>query len=216
MAAQSRIVVLDTSLPGGLVTGPALLCLPAELRNQIWKHTLSGVVFEVYCWPSHEAKKVATRVLNRQKNFLSLLGTCRQVHGEAKLFPFKFNAFHIRKEQALSAFLDRFETPKREAIAEVHLATWRAMYMVENLNYFPTPLPDILVPSRLPGLKKLCVEVRVKSDCQDCRHGYCNSCNTELGMAEEHLLEHVARENRSVEVVFRRTFYASIAALRVL
>ena len=208
--------MLDTSLPGGLVTGPALLCLPAELRNQIWKHTLSGMVFEVYCWPSHEAKKVATRVLNRQKNFLSLLGTCRKVHGEAKLFPFKFNAFRIKSDQGLLAFVDTFEAAKREAIAEIHLVTWKAMHMVERWSDIPQLMPGNLALARLPGLKILCIDVRIKSYCRDCKRGRCDGCDPELGLLEKHLAEYVEKGNERIELVLKRTCYASMAALQVL
>ncbi|KAL5404406.1 hypothetical protein PMIN04_012604, partial [Paraphaeosphaeria minitans] len=161
--AKSRVAALDRTLPRGQVKEPSLLYLPAELRNRIWMHTLSGMVFEVHCWVSYGVNSFSTRILNRQKNFLGLLRTCRRIYAEARLIPFKFNAFRIKTDQGLHAFLNGLEATKREAITDIHLVTWRAMHMVERLSDVPQPVLDKLALARLPGLKKLYVDVRIKS-----------------------------------------------------
>ncbi|KAH8696876.1 hypothetical protein GQ44DRAFT_733555 [Phaeosphaeriaceae sp. PMI808] len=206
----------ETTLPSVPVQRPALLCLPAELRNQIWKCALSGTVFEVYCWPSYSAEKIATRILNRQKNFLSLLRACHQIYDEAKLFPFTFNAFRIKSEEGYSKFLERFDTQKREAIAEVHLVTFRAKHMVDGLGYFPKPITHMLALQKLPGLRRLCLEVRVKANCRGCRPERCDSCNPGVELAENHVKEYIAKQNERIEVLFKRLYYASVVASQVL
>tara|TARA_R110002003_G_scaffold3318_1_gene25085 strand:- start:31 stop:660 length:630 start_codon:yes stop_codon:yes gene_type:complete len=193
-----------------------LLCLPAELRNQIWKHTLSGMIFEVYSWPSYNIKKIATRILNRQKNFLSLLMTCRQIHIEANLSPFKFNAFRFKSEDAIPAFLDRFDASKREAITEIHMVTWRAMYMVESSSYFPKGVLEVLTLRSLPGLRRLCVEVRLKSNRRGWEHARCDNRDAEVALVEKGLRDRLTQENGCIEVVFVRSFYATVAASHVL
>jgi hypothetical protein len=162
----------DSTL-SGLTPRLSLLLLPAELRIQIWNCTLGGMVFDVYSWPSCDTK-LSTRILNRQKNFLSLLRTCHQIYSEARLLPFKTNAFRIKNEVGIPAFVDTFEVIEREAIAELHLVTLGAKYMTESLSYFSKNMPAILALQRLPELKKLCIEVRSKSYCRYCRLGYCS------------------------------------------
>ncbi|KAF9729785.1 hypothetical protein PMIN01_11718 [Paraphaeosphaeria minitans] len=214
--AKSRVAAFDKTLPRGQVKESSLLCLPAELRSLVWMHTLGGMVFEVHCWVSYGVNSFATRILNRQKNFLSLLRTCRRIHAEARLIPFMFNAFRIKSEQGLHAFVDTFEAAKREAIAEIHLVTWRAVHMVERLSDIPQPVPDNLALAQLPGLRKLCVDVRIKSNCRDCKRGRCDRCDPELGLLEKHLMEYVEKGDERIELVLKRTCYASVAALQVL
>jgi hypothetical protein len=205
----------EDSTLSGLTPRLSLLLLPAELRIQIWKCTLGGMVFDVYSWPSCDVKKISTRILNRQKNFLSLLRACHQIYSEARLLPFKTNAFRIKNEDGIPAFIDKFKVIEREAIAELHLVTLGVKYMAESLSYFPKSMPAMLVLQRLPGLRKLCIEVRTKSYCRYCSLGYCNSCIPDLEFVEKNLMEHVAKESSRVEVMFRHTFYASLAAARV-
>ncbi|OAL42815.1 hypothetical protein IQ07DRAFT_667264 [Pyrenochaeta sp. DS3sAY3a] len=206
----------DATLSKDPVQRLYLLSLPAELRNQIWKHTLGGTVFEVYCWPSYDTRKIASRILNRQKNFLSLLRTFHQIYSEARLFPFNSNAFRIKSEDGIPAFLNKFEASEREAIAELHLVTLGAARMVEGLSYFPKTMPDLLALQRFPGLRRLCIEVRMKSGCRCCRLGHCNSWSPDIGLVEKNLREHVAKENPRVEVVFRRSLFASLSASQAL
>lgn len=213
MATKSCMAALDTPLFGGTVKGPSVLCLPAELRNLTWVHTLSGMEFEVYCWPSCGVKSIATRVLNRQKNFLSLL---RTYHAAARLIRFKFNAFRIKSDQGLLAFVDTFEAAKREAIAGIHLVTWKAMHMVERWSDIPQFMPDNLALARLPGLKILCIDVRIKSYWRDCKRGRCDGCDPELGLLVKYLAEYVEKGDERIELVLKRTCHASMAALQVL
>ncbi|KAF9730154.1 hypothetical protein PMIN01_12087 [Paraphaeosphaeria minitans] len=214
--AKSRVAAFDKTLPRGQVKESSLLCLPAELRSLVWMHTLGGMVFEVHCWVSYGVNSFATRILNRQKNFLGLLRTCRRIYAEAKLTPFKFNAFRIKTDQGLHALLNGLEATKREVITEIHLVTWRALHMVERLSDVPQPVSDNLALARLPGLRKLYVDVRIKSICRDCRRGRCERCDPELGLLERHLVEYVKKGNERIELVLERTCYASVAALQVL
>jgi hypothetical protein len=206
----------ETATSNQPVQQAPLLCLPAELRNEIWKLILGGTTFEVYCWPSYCPKKMTTRILNRRKNFSGLLRTCRQIYREALLFPLTQNGFRFKNEDGLGPWFDTFDRSKQKAIAEVHLVTWKAAHMVEGVNWSLKKIQDVLPLQRLSGLERLYVEVRTKSSCKACRQDLCEVCEPRLNLAEAQLREFVVNYNGRVDVVFRRHSFATVAGLQVL
>jgi hypothetical protein len=189
-----------------------LIRLPAELRVQIWKYALGGKMFEVYCWPSYNYHKTATRVLNRERNCLSLLRTCHQIYQEARLIPFTSNGFRIKNEYGFQTWLDEFDKPKQEAIAELHLVTWGAMQMVGQLDFVPDLLPNTPIVQRLPGLRKLCIEIRSQYTCLSCRKGVCEKCMPEETRAKERSIQHISNGNKRIDVVFKHSSCISSTA----
>jgi hypothetical protein len=181
-----------------------LIRLPVELRVQIWKYALGGKIFEVYCWPSYKHHKSATEVLNREKNCLSLLRTCDQIYQEARLIPFTSNCFRIKNEHGFQTWLDEFDTPKQEAIAELHVVTWGVMQMVGHLDYVSELLPKTQTIQRLPGLRKLCIEIRSQYSCPSCRKCVCEKCTPEETRAKERSIQHISNGNKRIDVVFKR------------
>jgi hypothetical protein len=201
-ATSARSPVLQTQL----------LRLPAELRVQIWKYALGGKMFEVYCWPSYNYHKNPTRVLNRERNCLSLLRTCRQIYQEARLIPFTSNRFRIKNESGFQTWLDELDTSQQEAIAELHLVTLGAMQMVGHLYYVPKLLPTTQIIQRLPGLRKLCIEIRSQSNCPSCRKGVCEKCTPEETRAKERSMQHISNANKRIDVVFKHVSCTSSTA----
>lgn len=195
---------------------PSLLGLPLELRNKIWRYAIGGMVFNIHCWPSSNCGMIATKILNRPKNFGSPLRTCRQVYTETELSLIRLNGFRFKNEDAIAPWIDGLETPQREAIAEIHLVTWRATHMVDGHSSTLKSLSDILPLRELPGLKKLYVEVRTKSSCRSCWHDCCTSCKPDLATAEARLKTFALTAYEHVDVLYSRQYFASFAGARVL
>jgi hypothetical protein len=216
LPANLPVGVMETATSSRSIQQVSLLGLPAELRNEIWKLALGGRIFEVYCWPSYCPKRMATMILNRCKNFSCLLRTCRQIYHEARLIPLAYNGFRLRNEDGLIPWLDTFDKCKQEAIAEIHIVTWRAVHMVEGLGWSLKQVSDVLPLQRLSGLERLVVEVRTKSSCKACRQDLCTNCEPRLELTEARLKGFVASHSERVDVVFRRQPFATIAASQVL
>lgn len=183
-----------------------LLSLPAELRNIIWAFVLGGKTFDIKCeiripWG------VITKNITTQGNSLSLLRTCRQIYSEARLFPFRFNGFQFRSEDAFQPWLDRFEKAQQAAIAEVHLVTWKAKHMVESRGFAPRKLGDVFPVGRLEGLQRLRVEVRYTGVIRDCDKWFCSGSELEDSDCTEQegrLRLRWARHDPHLEVIFER------------
>lgn len=186
-----------------------LLRLPTELRLQIWSLVLGGITFEVYCWPSENYSTVATRVLHRQPNFCSLLRICSQVYDEADLLIFKFNTFRIKSQDAFASWLGQLKPRAQRAIAELHLVTWRATHMIEGLRYLPKPLIEDLPLDKLPGLRRIWIEVRWKACRWSARHLTKEYSESDLEAAEDCLKRHILANNAHVRVHFRREAYVT-------
>lgn len=212
MAVNSRLTVEQSHTSDSL----HLLCLPFEIRAIIWQRALGGIVFDVCCWPSYSPEKIATRVTNSQRYHCSLLRTCKQIHSEAHESLIRCNGFRFKNEDAIVPWLERFDSPKRMAIAEVHLVTWRATNMVEGHSSSYKPLMDVLPLESLLGLKRLHIEVRTKRSCRSCWHDCCKSCDTDLELAEARLLAAVAGGRTCAIVSYSRQCFASFAAAIVL
>jgi hypothetical protein len=189
-----------------LIRSP-LLALPAELRAHIWKTTLGGGIFEVYCWPSRSRQRAATRVLNPQRNFAALLRTCQQIYSEARLIPLKHNAFQINSEDALQLCFDLFEPWARCAIVEVHLVTWRATCMIEGVSIIPRQIAELVNVRDLCGLHKVYVEVRWGSSLGN---------PVSLDKAEERLRQSIMCQSKQVEVDFRRSSSSAFPAVQLI
>jgi hypothetical protein len=185
-----------------------LLVLPAELRLQIWTLALGGHRFQIYCWPSYNRQRVGTSVLNRQRNFASLLRVCRQIYYEARLLPLQHNAFRIRSEDAMNVWFEKLEPWAQQAVAEVHLVTWRATHMIEGLNVLPRQISDSLNLRQLSGLKRMYIEVCWKGGDRDSEENLNNS--------ECRLRRSIKGQNEGMHIVFRRSSFSSIASLQLV
>jgi hypothetical protein len=62
-----------------------LLKLLAELRNKLYTYVLGREIFEIYCWRQYTPFSFATRIVQKQKNFLALLAVCHQLYAETRL-----------------------------------------------------------------------------------------------------------------------------------
>jgi hypothetical protein len=84
-------------------TASPLLCLPAEIRLQIWEHALGGnrIIPASYLSGHKREHKLfyPSRIylraepLENIRAFLNLLRVCRQIHRESHLLPFSSNVF---------------------------------------------------------------------------------------------------------------------------
>ncbi|KAF2622721.1 hypothetical protein BU25DRAFT_204842 [Macroventuria anomochaeta] len=149
-----------------------LVSLPAELRNIIWALVLGEKTFDIKCevripWGT------TTTNLTIQKHYLSLLRTCRQIHSETRLLPFKLNIFQFKSEDAFKPWLNKFDQAQRAAITEVRLMTWKAKHMVESSGFVPRRLGDVFPVEMCAGLRKVRVEVRYTGVVRECGKWEC-------------------------------------------
>lgn len=109
-----------------------LLRLPAELRNHIYGYVVTTPNHGLWNIPEHtylhdalngkfrpkfNDEQLRRRMAERAhaQRHLSLLSVCRQVHDEARLFPFEFNTFAFNSPR-LFRFLAKLSQPQRNAI----------------------------------------------------------------------------------------------------
>jgi hypothetical protein len=181
--------------------------MPAEIRNEIYIHTLSGEVFNIHCWRRYTPFSIATRILRKQKNFLALLAVCHQIHEETHLLPFRLNVFRFKSQDAFKSWLGKFAVDQQEAIQEVHLVTWMARHMAEGEGWKSKPLDTVFPVDSLLGLRRVEVEVRVNGRTRDCVQDGCSRCEEhgdELGLEERRLREWLVGRKGELEVRFER------------
>jgi hypothetical protein len=185
----------------------SFLCLPAELRNQVYTYVLGGETFSIHCWRRYTPFGFATRILRKRRFFLALLVVCRQLHSETRLLPFRLNAFRFKSQDAFDSWLDKFTLDQQETIQNVHLVTWMARHMVEGEGWRSKPVNEVLPVVRLPGLKKIEIEVRSNGRLRVCAKDGCIACE-KLGdvveLEEERLKDWLLRCIEGVEVTFER------------
>ncbi|KAF2831383.1 hypothetical protein CC86DRAFT_463281 [Ophiobolus disseminans] len=183
------------------------LLLPAELRNQIYASALSGEIFDVHCWRRYTPFGFATRVIKKRTNFLSLLSVCRQLYVETRLLPLHFNAFRFKSQDAFHSWFNKFSEDQQAAIKEVHLVTWMARHMVEGEGWISKPLDTAFPVERLPGLKRVEVEVRGNGRVRDCVKDGCLGCDEhgeDVGIEEEKFKKWMTGRVTGAEVNFER------------
>ncbi|KAJ4341965.1 hypothetical protein N0V95_007061 [Ascochyta clinopodiicola] len=155
-----------------------LLALPAELRNIIWALVLGDTTFDIKCKVQIPWGTAITNV-TAQKNSLALLRTCRQIHSETRLLPFRLNKFRFSSEDAFKPWLGKFNKAQQTAITEVYLVTWKAKYMVESRGFVPRRLGDVFPIDKFEGLRVLRVEVRYTGVVRDCDKWACGGSELE-------------------------------------
>jgi len=75
-----------------------LLCLPAELRNEIWGYVLGGNTLKFYepiSLHNDFVRHSKLMLYPGQKNMLSLLQVCRQIYAGACPMPYTLNTFRF-------------------------------------------------------------------------------------------------------------------------
>ncbi|KAF9699458.1 hypothetical protein EKO04_002099 [Ascochyta lentis] len=157
---------------------PTLLALPAELRNIIWALVLGDKTYDIKCKVQIPWGTAITNV-TAQANNLALLRTCRQIHSETRLLPFRLNAFRFTSEDAFKPWLSKFDKAQQTAIMEVQLVTWKAKHMVESKGFAPRRLGDVFPIEKFEGLRTLRVEVRYTSVIRDCDKWSCDGSELE-------------------------------------
>jgi hypothetical protein len=185
----------------------SFLRLPAELRNQIYTYILGGETFSVHCWRRYTPFGFATRILRKRRLFLALLAVSRQLHSETRLLPFRLNVFRFKSQDAFVSWLDKFALDQQEAIQNISLVTWMARHMVEGQSWRPKLLKDVLPMVRLPGLKRVEVEVRSNGRLRDCAKDGCVACEEHgdvVELEEERLKGWLLRCVKGVEVIYER------------
>jgi hypothetical protein len=183
------------------------LLMPAEIRNEIYTHTLSGEVFNIHCWRHYTPFGIATRILRKQKYFLALLAVCHQIHDETRLLPFRLNAFRFKSQDAFKSWLDKFALDQQEAIHEVHIVTWMARHMVEGEGWMSKPLDTVFPVDSLSGLRRVEVEMRVNGRIKDCVKDGCPRCEEhgdELTLEEKRFREWLVGRRGGLRVRFEK------------
>ncbi|KZM21894.1 DNA binding [Ascochyta rabiei] len=155
-----------------------LLALPAELRNIIWALVLGDTTFDVKCKVQIPWGTTITNI-TAQTNSLALLRTCRQIHSETRLLPFRLNKFRFSSEDAFKPWLSKFAKTQQAAITEVHLVTWKARHMVESRGFVPRRVGDVFPIEKFEGLRTLRVEVRYTGVVRECDKWSCDGSELE-------------------------------------
>jgi hypothetical protein len=184
-----------------------LLRLPAELRNHIYSYVLGGETFDIHCWRRYTPFGFTTRIIKKRTNFLALLAVNHQIHAETYFLPFHLNAFRFKSQDAFHSWLDKFSVDQQDAIREVHLVTWMARHMVEGEGWRSKALDEVVPLERLPGLRRVEVEVRRNERVRDCRKEGCFGCEDHgdvVEREEEKVKVWFGQKYRRVEVRFER------------
>ncbi|KAH7076569.1 hypothetical protein BKA63DRAFT_594012 [Paraphoma chrysanthemicola] len=152
----------------------SLLRLPAELRNKIYAY----VFYEgTYCLkisnrtrPGHYLPEKVPVCLEQCNHALALLRVCRQVHAEAKLFPYWLNVFQFDSLLAfqfcigLESRKHRFTLEQRQAVRTLELELylgWEFYTDWYKLAAYVRSLKqqDINIQDMLPNLQAVTVIV---------------------------------------------------------
>jgi len=184
-----------------------LLRLPAEIRNEIYAHALSGEIFEIHCWRRYTPFSFVTRIIRKQKNFLALMAVCTQLHEETRLLPFMLNAFQFKSQDAFQPWLNKFRPDQQEAIQEVHVVTWMARHMVEGEGWCSKALNDVLPVAALRGLKRVLVEARHNGRTLECPREVCVGCELhggDVALEEKRCEQWLSECIEGVQVTFER------------
>jgi len=92
------------------LTSP-LLCLPAELRNEIWNYAISDHTYlmDDVKWIDNNTRKMLANIHPPSPTpcWLGLLQTCRQVNSETASLPLLLNALSITSANQLNLVLKR-------------------------------------------------------------------------------------------------------------
>lgn len=156
---------------------PSLLRLPAELRIQIFACVFtSPTPLSIHCWRRYTPFCLSTRVLQYPPRFLALLLTCRQIYSEARLLPFKCNAFRFKSQDAFEPWLAQFCPEQTYAFRTIEIVTWMARHMVEGESWVAKRVEDCLPIHRLRGLRTVLIEVRMNGRNRDCIREECWNC----------------------------------------
>ncbi|KAH5617554.1 hypothetical protein HBI23_254050 [Parastagonospora nodorum] len=187
---------------------PFLLRLPAELQSEIYGYVLSHQIFSILCWRRYTPFGFATRIIQKRKHFLALLRVSRQVYSETRWLPFTLNTFQFESQDAFHSWFDKFSVEKSVLIRNVRLVTWMARHMTEGQGWRLSPLHLVFPIDRLPGLRKLSVEVRGNGRVKDCLLDGCCACEEhgdKVAVEEEKFRTWVAEAVGKVEIRFQRT-----------
>jgi hypothetical protein len=107
-----------------------LLCLPAELRNQIYGYVFRpdtwASVFRTNTWSVNRTGHAYTHDLvtvfgKPTRPQLALLLACRQIYHETHLLPFILNRFTILDNSNMFAFLAKLNSAQKAAITRLEV-----------------------------------------------------------------------------------------------
>lgn len=140
--------------------------LPAELRNQIYEHTLGGLRFLIEMSRDNKKcifNKYSTGVINRYveryalSNVLGLTAVCRQLHTETHLLPFRPNDFAGWSKSFTQAIDRSYLSPRQMNTIR------KARLVLEISDVFGSSTPDppvIKISTIRPHLLKLAIRFR--------------------------------------------------------
>jgi len=119
-----------------------LLQMPPEIRNMIYTYVFKGLNWRIY------KTKWSIERLERRRNDLALLGTCRQISAETALLPFVLGRFDFRwfkfsTESGIGLFktISAAQLGAIQSISRFYLSTTESE-LRRNLNIL-TVLPNL-------------------------------------------------------------------------
>lgn len=139
-----------------------LLCLPPEVRNQIWGYALGGNVFDVVpCYIDESTYLCKPSAQSLPRTNIALLSVCRQIYAETALLPYKLNAFRFATKQEFG-WVENLHQVQRALIPEIRLVT-NCVYCGVAVRHADFPMKSIRLPDDLrmtlfPGLDKVVIE----------------------------------------------------------
>lgn len=131
--------------------------LPGEIRNYIYKIVLGGHTFTLKELDPPKYR-IGTGTID-----LAILRVCRQLHREARLFPFSLNTFHFDGLHQLSAStLSRFTISQLRALTRVEITKELIWGTTVDCFLRIMRIEDRCVYDLLPGVRF--VDIRVLDD----------------------------------------------------
>ena len=157
----------------------ALLRLPREIRDCIWKHALGGNIFPVAKYRRSEAYPFVPKVA-QSSNGVALLRTCRQIYSETVSVPLRFGTIACASLSALKQSAKTLKRYQQEQVTKLRVSCagygynewrghWLRIHRVDIKMLFPSLVQIevfIYVPEE-PSERSQWQASRVREDLSD-------------------------------------------------
>lgn len=156
----------------------ALLRLPREIRDCIWKHALGGNIFPVVKKYRRSEVYPFVRKAARSSNGVALLRTYRQIYSETVSVPLRFGAIACASLSALKQSAKTLKRYQREQVTKLRVACagygynewrghWLRIHRVDINMIFPSLVQIevfIYIPEEEPSERSQWQASRVRED----------------------------------------------------